>query len=176
MRWLAFLCCFLTASSATASNFKIATVDMGKLFKEYPGTRQAEKELAAFSKKKQRELADSQEILADFQKVLNGSKGKLSRKEKALTEKEFEAQTRKFEDEKNNMQDELAERDSAMTRILLDQIRDLVATVARKEGVDLVLDTNNVAGVNKIPDLTAEVLKAFPRMDSDPMDSNSKKP
>jgi outer membrane protein len=159
MRFLTLLFCFLAASSVMAKDFTIGVVDLQKLFKEYPGTATAQKKFNTFADAKKQDLLDAQKVLQDLQKEL--SSGKLSDKVKKEKQDEFQQQYQDLEDQKNHAQTEIANREQEMTQTLLGQIKDIVAKVADSEGVDLVLDSNNVVDVKVSVDLTADVLKKF---------------
>jgi len=159
MRFLTLLCCFLAASTVMAKSFVIGTVDLQRLFKEYPGTAAAQKKFNAFADGKKKDLLDSQKVLQDLQTEL--SSGKLSDKVKKEKQDEFQQQYQDLEDQKNHAQTEISNREQEMTQTLLGQIKDIVAKVADSEGVDLVLDSNNIVDVKTSVDLTADVLKKF---------------
>ena len=67
MRILSFLVCFfLMLSTAFAKDFKVATVDLAKLFSEYPGTKDAQDKFNAIAlQKKQKDIAGEEQDLQD---------------------------------------------------------------------------------------------------------------
>jgi outer membrane protein len=152
---------FLALSPVAAENFKVATVDMRTLFKEYPDTSRAQKKFEDLAREKERDLDDSNEALEDIRTQLAKSKNPLSRAERRRKEKELEEAIQDYEDEKNRIQNEMDERNQEMTRILTGRIREVVARIAKKEGWDLVLDSNDAVCAKFGTDLTGEVLRAF---------------
>lgn len=176
MRFLIPLFFFWAASAAGARDFTVATVDMRTLFKEYPGTFRAQQKFDDMAQEKKQDLADSEEALSDLQKELSAPKNTFSSKERRRKEKEFEEETQDYENEKNRIQAELDERNQEMTRLLMGRIRDVVSGIAKKEGVDLVLDSNDAVVVKGRMDLTDEVLRSFAGMKPDQTDLNSDGP
>ena len=177
MRFVALVCCLLIASMATAKDLKVGTVDLKKLFNEYPGTEKAQKKFKAFALKKQKDLSDPEEELTDLQKQLEGSSSVLSAKEKKKKAAEYQTKLREYAQLKNQITNDLAAKESEMTQGILDEIKAAVAGVARDKGVDLVLDSEKTVYVNGGTDLTEAVLKsgAYKNKDSDSDDSGSKK-
>ncbi len=157
-------------------DLRVATVDLQTLFKEYPGTLQAQKKFDEMAQEKKQDLADSEESLMDLQKELNNTKKAMSKKERSRKEKEFEEETQDYQNEKNTIQTELDDRNQEMTRLLMGQIKEVVAGIAQKEGVDLVLDTNDAVATKYQMDLTGEVLRSFVELKPDQTDLDSDTP
>jgi outer membrane protein len=173
MRFGVLICCFLAVSAAIAGNLKMAMVDMKTLFKEYPGTLQAQKNFEARAREKKEDLADSQQDLADLQDELNDPKSSLSRKERERKEKEFAEKSQNYQNEAKHIQLELDDQDNEMTLMLMGQIKDIVAQVAKKEDLDLVLDSDDAVDVKNGLDLTGEVLRTFANLTPEPTDAGA---
>lgn len=167
MRLIALLCCFLIASMVSAADIKIAVVDMQKLFNSYPGTQKAKDKLAAWEKKKQAELGPEKEELQDLQNDLTSSSSVLSEKEKARKKKEFEEKYTAFQQEAQEFEKEAASKESELTQNIVGEIKDLVASVAKNKGIDLVLDQDKTVYAKDAVDLTAEVSKSFKSSEKD---------
>ncbi len=173
MNFLACMICLWAVSAAVAKDLKVATVDMRTLVKEYPGTYQARKKFDEMAEEKRQDLADSEGILSELQKELDHPPKPLSKKERKRKEKELEAQTQDYLEESRLTQDELDKRNQEMTRLLTGQIKDVIAGIAQKEGVDLVLDSNDAVLGNRGRDLTDEALRAFAGLKPDQTDLDS---
>ncbi len=171
MRYLILSLCFLVSSSVMADGFTIATVDMQKLFKAYPGTVAAQKKFDAYTQKQKAELVDSQKILVKLQKELDGSTT-LSDSAKQDKLKAFQDESQNFQDEKTRIQTDLTAKEQEMTQTIVGKIKDIVSTVAQKDKVDLVLDNTDTLSVKGGVDLTDEVLVAFKNVSAD--DSSDK--
>jgi Skp family chaperone for outer membrane proteins len=176
MRSWALIFSFLAASAVSAEGLKVATVDMKTLFKEYPGSLEAQKKFEAQAREKKEDLADSQQDLADLQDELNDPKSHLSWKERERKEKEFAEDSQDYQNEAKHIQLELDDQDKEMTRILMDQIKDIVAQTAKKEDVDLVLDSNDAVNLKDGLDLTEEVLRAFANLKPEPTETGLSQP
>jgi len=172
MRYLILVICLLAASTVMADGFTIATVDMQKLFKDYPGTPPAQKKFDAYTQKQKAELVDSQKILVKLQKELEGNTT-LSDSAKQEKLKAFQDESQNFQDEKTRIQNDLAVKEQEMTQAIVGKIKDIVATVAKKDKVDLVLDASDTVNAKNAVDLTDEVLAAFKTVSAD-SDSSDK--
>jgi len=165
MRWIALLCCFLAASVVSARDFKIAVVDMQKLFNSYPGTQKAKDKLKGLEKKKMADLQDTAQELKDLEKELSDS-SVLSEKERKRKEKEFRDKKEAFDQDQADAQKELMNQESTMTQDIVDKIKTIVAGVAKDQGVDLVLDQDKTVYAKDAVDLTEDILKSFKKTDS----------
>ncbi len=176
MRFITLLCCFLIASLASAKDFKIATVDLQKLFKEYPGYDKAQKKFKDMAEKKQKDLQESAQDLQELQGEIKNSGSVLSAKQKKQKEAELKQKAHDLDLAESQARTYLASKESEMTQTLLDEIKVIVADVAKDKGADLVLDADKVVYINGGLDLTADILKSFKKMDVDTKDdSDSKK-
>ena len=174
MRFFTLLCCFLIAAAASAKDFKVATVDLQKLFKEYPGYNSAQKKFKDMAEKKQKDLQESAQDLQELQSELKSSSSVFSAKQKKAKEAELKQKAHDLDTAENEARTYLASKESEMTQSLLEEIKVIVAGVAKDKGVDLVLDGDKAVYVNGGTDLTDDILKSFKKVDSQD-DSGSKK-
>lgn len=175
MRSIALLCCFLIASLASAKEMRIGTVDLQKLFKEYPGTKKAQKKFTAMAEKKKKDLQDSEEELQDLQKELKRSGSVLSEKLRKQKETEYQTKAQNLAQLENQYRTDLAMKENEMTQSILEELKAIVAEVAKENGVDLVLDSEKTVYLKDGEDLTSIVLKKYKKTDSDPDEGSSKK-
>ena len=169
MRFFTLLCCFFVASVVMARDFTVGTVDLQKLFKEYPGTKKAQKKFNAMADKKKQDLTDAAEELRDLEKQLKDSGSVLSKKEMKQKQDEYTTKARAFQEQENQIQTDLAGKEQDMTQALLVDIKAIVAKAATKNGIDLVLDADKTVYAKNATDLTDEVMKNY--KDSDSSDS-----
>jgi outer membrane protein len=175
MRWIAMLCCFLAASFVSAKDLKIATVDLAKLFKEYPGTKAAQKKFTAMAERKKQDLTDSADELRDLKKQLDNSSSVLSSKQLRQKKQEYDRKAQNFAQQENQVQQDMQAKESEMTMSILDEIKVIVSGVAKDNSVDLVLDSEKTVYVKDGTDLTDQILKTFKKSDASKDDSGSKK-
>jgi len=162
MRFISlFLAAFLAAGLALAGDMKIATVDLQKLFKDYPGTQKAEDKLKDIEKKKVKELTPMEEDLKDLQNELQNNSSVLSAKEKKQKKELFGLKMDEYTKAKSQIAAELQTKESDMTQSVLGEIKGIIADVAKDKGFDLVLDSEKTAYVKGGIDLTDEVEKKF---------------
>jgi outer membrane protein len=167
MRRIALMCCFLVASVASAKDFKIAVVDMQKLFSSYPGTQKAKDKLVAWEKKKQKDMAPEKQELEDLNADLTNSTSVLSDKQKARKKKEFTEKYQAFQQEVQEFEKEETTKEGEMTQDIVDKIKKIVADVAKSKDVDLVLDQDKTVYAKDSVDLTADVLAAYKSVKDD---------
>jgi len=107
-----------------------------------------------------------------LQKELEGNTT-LSDSAKQEKLKAFQDESQNFQDEKTRIQNDLAVKEQEMTQAIVGKIKDIVATVAKKDKVDLVLDASDTVNAKNAVDLTDEVLAAFKTVSAD-SDSSDK--
>jgi outer membrane protein len=161
MRFISFfLAAFLVAGWTLAGDMKIATVDLQKLFKDYPGTQTAESKLKDIEKKKIKELTPMEDELKDLQNELQNNSSVLSKKEKQEKKELFGMKMDEYTKAKSQMQLDLQTKESDMTQTVLVEIKGIIAGVAKDKGYDLVLDSEKTAYVKGGSDLTDDVEKS----------------
>jgi outer membrane protein len=148
----------------------VGTVDLQQLFKEYPGTKAAEKKFNTMADKKKQDLTDAAEDLRDLEKELKDSSSVFSKKEMKAKQQEYATKAKAFQDQESQIQNELANKNQEMTQSLLTQIKAIVAKVAKNKGIDLVLDEDKTVYAKDATDLTADVLKNYKNSDSSDSD------
>lgn len=164
MRPITLLCCVLAASLvsfAQAKDVKVGTVDLKKIFQEYPGYEPAQAKFKALAEKKQKELSEPEQELGDLQKELESSSSVMSAKEKQKKTAQYKKLLEDYAQQKSQIQNELAAKENDMTMGLLDEIKAVVADVAKEKDIDLVLDSEKTVYVKDGTDLTDPVLKKF---------------
>jgi outer membrane protein len=177
MRFITLLCCFLFASVVSAKDFRLATVDMQKLFNSFPGTEKAKKKLEDLEEKKKEDLADSKQELIDLQKELGGDSSLFTEKQRMKKEKEYNDKLSAYNQQTEQIQKELMAEESEMTQNIVDQIKKIVADVAADKGIDLVLDSDKTVYAKDPVDLTSDITDRYKKMaDAESKDdSDSKK-
>ncbi len=154
---------------------KVGTVDLQKLFKEYPGTVKAQKKFNAMAKKKAADLKEAQEDLKDFATELRSSDSVLSAKQKRQKQNELDAKQNTYLQQENQIKMELAAKENEMTQSILEELKAIVASMAKDKGVDLVLDSEKIVYLNGGIDLTDAILKSYKKSDSDSSDDTGTK-
>ncbi len=177
MRFITLLCCFLVASVSVAKDLKVATVDLKKLFNEYPGTDKAKSKLKALADKEEKDLYDSDQAqsLKKLEKELSNSGSVMSDTKKKLKQEEYNTKLQALQKQENEIRSELADKETEMTQSLLDQIKTIVSKVAKDNGADLVLNAENTVYVKDGVDLTDAVLKNYKSLNLDTKDDSDSK-
>ncbi|MGH7739827.1 MAG: OmpH family outer membrane protein [bacterium] len=174
MRILGYLMCLcLMVSPVWAGNFKVATVDLAKLFGAYPGTKSAQDKFNAMAEKKQKSLEGMEQDLQDLSTDLKKQSSVLTSKQKSDKEYILKKKYQDYTDQKNKSLADLKAAENQMTDDILARIKTIVAKVAKDKGYDLVLDSEKTIVVNNPEDLTDAVIKAFPADASADSDDSS---
>ena len=175
MRYFTLLLCFLASSAVTAKDFTAATVDMQKLFKAYPGTLPAQNKFTALTQSRKKDLMASAKNLETLKEQLTGpDAGSLTSAERVAKGKEYDEQRQSLQDLQSQFQNELAQKEQEMTQAIVEKIKMVVSAIAKKDDVDLVLDTKDTESLQDGLDLTDEVLVSFKKVDSSSTDSSDK--
>jgi outer membrane protein len=167
MRFIAFLSCFLVASLAYTADLKIGVVDLQKLFKEYPGTKKAEKKFQDVAVQKQKDLKDSEEEITGLDQDLKNSSSVMSSKQKKKKQEELKQKYQDYIQTKSKLENELRAQEAQMTADILDEIKEVAAKVAKAQGLDLVMDSEKTIYAKSSTDLTDSILKEFKKLSSD---------
>ena len=150
-----FISAALAGSNTYAADYKIAYVDMAKVFGDYNKTKESEKTLDDKGKAKEadrKKLVDEVRKLKDEQALLS-DKAKAEKQgvidEKIKTLQDFDRKTR---------DDLLKERNDKLAAILKD-IEKVVTDYSKEAGYDFILDSRTILYGKESYDLTNEVLK-----------------
>ena len=168
MRSIIFLTVLSLASSAFARDYKTAVVDMAKIFNEYPGTQKAKEKLAKWEKQKTEDLSDTYQDLNDLNQELTKAKPALSEKIRAKKQREFDEKFADYKKRDAEVKNEIMEKENAMTQELVDEIKPIVAQVAKDKDIDLVLDSSKVIYNASQTDITPDILDRFKKIKDDP--------
>ncbi len=170
MRFITFLCCVMVASVSFAKDYKVGTVDLKKLFNEFPGKKAGDIKMKELIQEKQADLLPLKKDLEKLQTELESSSAVLTKAEKKEKQYEFQKKMDDFTTQQKQMQSELADKDTEMTEKLLDQIKVIIGKIAKDKGVDLILDSDKTVYARDAVDLTEDVLKSYkdlPAVDTD---------
>jgi outer membrane protein len=174
-RWVVFISCLFSFSLAQAKDLKVGTVDLQKLFTEFPGTKKAQDKFNELAKKKQKDLADFKQELTDLDKDLRKSSSVLTEKQRKDKQYMLQKKAEDYDRQQNEVLTELKGQENEMTQEILSQIKTVVATVAKEKGVDLVLDGEKAVYVRDGIDLTDSILKSYKTLDLDSKDDTDSK-
>jgi outer membrane protein len=173
------LCFLFQTSSAFGQQFKVASVDMSKVFSEYYKTKKAEAELKDRASACEKELRDQETALKKLSDDV--TKLKEDAENPAFTD-DKKAETRRLIDSKvsdgrikaQQLQDMVASRrkelDDQRNRVrvvLVDEIMKTVQEKAKKEGYSMVVDKTGLTSSGISPflyiqdslDITSDVIK-----------------
>jgi outer membrane protein len=144
----------LFAGVACAKEYKMAYVDLAKVFDEYKKTKDAEKVLEEKGKAKEGERTK----MIDELKKLKDEQALLSEKAKAEKQTLIDNKIKVLQDFDRKTRDELVKERNDMLGAILKDIEKVVSEYAKANGYDMVLNSRMLLYGADQYDLTAEVL------------------
>lgn len=159
--WLALLLGGVVAHAAAATDVKIATVDLKKVFDSYYKTKLADANIKDEANGLEKDLRalmeDHDKALTEYKKAIEESSNQaLSAEEREKRKKDAEGRLIKVNDLRQTVEqfkrtaDNNLEEKSRLTREkIYGDIRNVVNTLAKKMGYTMVLDTST--GIGRMP-------------------------
>ncbi|MBP7055988.1 MAG: OmpH family outer membrane protein [Candidatus Omnitrophica bacterium] len=140
---------------AYAKEYKIAYVDLAKVFDEYGKTKDSEKNLADKAKGKE----DARKAMVEELRKLKDEQALLSEKAKGDKQKVIDDKIKSLQDFDTKTRDELVKERNDMLGGILKDIEKVVTDFAKESGYDLILNSRMLLYGGEQYDLTAEILK-----------------
>lgn len=144
----------LACDKARAKDYKLAYVDLAKVFDEYSKTKDAEKGLEEKGKLKEAE----RNKMVDELRKMKDEQALLSEKAKADKQKEIDAKIKILQDFDMKTRDELMKERNDKLAVLLKEIETVINNMAKSKGYDMVLNSRTLLFGAPEYDVTAEVL------------------
>jgi outer membrane protein len=142
------------AGQACAKEYKIAYVDLAKVFDEYGKTKESEKKLEAKGKGKE---GDRMKMVDELRK-LKDEQALLSEKAKGEKQAVIDTKIKALQDFDRITRDELVKERNDMLGGILKDIEKVVTEYAKANGYDLVLNSRMLLYGGTEYDLTNEIL------------------
>jgi len=183
----------LNTTSAFGQTFKVASVDMSKIFSEYYKTKKAEADLKDRTNACMKELQDQEAILKKLSEEVNKLKeqaenpaftdDKKSENRKLIESKVSEGRIKaqQLNEMAQSRKKELDEQKNRVRSVIVDEITKLIQEKAKKEGYSLVIDKTGLtlSGVSPFIyiqdslDITSEVIKLLNGSNTAPASSGA---
>lgn len=141
-------------SPACAKEYKIAYVDLAKVFDDYKKTKESEKNLADKAKGKE----DDRKAMVDELRKLKDEQALLSDKAKGDKQKVIDVKIKTLQDFDTKTRDELVKERNDMLGGILKDIEKIVTAYAKENGYDIILNSRMLLYGGEQYDLTNEVL------------------
>lgn len=151
----AFSLFFGISQKAYAKEYKLAYVDLGRVFDEYKETKVSEKALEEKGKAKE---ADRKTLVDDLKK-LKDEQNMLSDKAKAEKQGAIDAKVKALQDFDTKARNELMKERNDRLNAIMKDIEKIVTDYAKENGYDMVLNSRTLLYGGEQYDLTAEILK-----------------
>lgn len=140
---------------------KIGYVDVRAVLAESKSGKQFRAELDKYVKDKQATLKKEEEKLVTLKQSLEKDALTLSDAQKQQKQKEFQAKVQALQKMAQDADRELRQKDSEYTNKALEQVRQIIAEVAKEENINLVLSRNEVLFGDEAMNLTAKVTQKY---------------
>lgn len=144
----------LAPEIACAKEYKIAYVDLAKVFDDYKKTKDSEKDLADKAKGKE----DARKAMVDELRKLKDEQSLLSDKAKADKQKVIDAKIKTLQDFDMKTRDDLLKERNDMLGGILKDIEKVVTAYAKENGYDFILNSRMLLYGGEQYDLTNEIL------------------
>ncbi|MDD5495683.1 MAG: OmpH family outer membrane protein [Candidatus Omnitrophica bacterium] len=138
-----------------AKEYKMAYVDLAKVFDEYKKTKEAEKSLADKGKVKEEE----RKKLVDEVRKMKDEQAFLSEKAKAEKQTAIDDRITKLQDFDRKTREELMKERNDMLGGILKDIEKVVSDYSKENGYDMVLNSRMLLYGKEDLDVTNDVLK-----------------
>ena len=144
----------LACDKARAKEYKLAYVDLAKVFDEYGKTKDAEKGLEEKGKVKEAE----RKKMVDELRKMKDEQALLSEKAKADKQVELDAKIKVLQEFDLKTRDELMKERNDKLAVLLKEIEVVINNLAKSKGYDMILNSRTLLFGAPEYDITAEVL------------------
>ena len=145
---------------------KIAVVDVQRVIVEVKQGKKAMNKLKAEATKKEKSLKAKSAALVQEQKdIENMAKNPAADREKARAKyQEFMKAYQAFQVETQKMRQELAEKEQKEAKKIYEKIQVVISKIVKKEGFDVVLNSNAVVYVPSSSDITNQVIREYDKV------------
>lgn len=148
-----------TSVAAPAKSMKIAVVDTQRIMKESLAAQDAKRQLEALTDKYHKDVTKQEDELGKKEKELGTQKNVLSADAFEQKRKEFKDQyvaaQHKVQNDREKLDKSLVD---ANTKIQ-NAVKDIINTIAKQQGIDVVMPLNNTFYTNPSFDITDDVKK-----------------
>jgi len=145
--------------AALAKEYKIAFIDLAKVFDEYSKTKQADKVMSEKGKAKEAERSKFVEEIRKLREELTGKQAILNDKAKAEKQAVIDQKIKDLQEFDRKAREELIKQRNDTVGEILKDIEKVVTDYSKQEGYDVVLNSRMLLYGNEQLDLTGEVLK-----------------
>ena len=160
-RMLGFLMVSLVLSAPALAETKIGYVDVRAVLTESKAGKAHREELEKYIKDKQAALKKEEEKLNALRQSLEKEALTLTDAQKQQKQKDFQEKVQTLQKTAQEADRDLRQKDTEFTNKSLEVIRQVVADVAKAEGVNMVLGRGEILFADAGMDLTAKVTEQF---------------
>lgn len=149
------------AAPLAAEDVRIGYVDMRQVLTQSEAGAQAKREIEGAIQERQEGLRRDEQRLRELQQDFEKNKLLLSEEQRSAREQEFQQELREFQQARAAAQREVETREREYTRRMLPVVREVIAGLAKENGLTLVFEKNEMPVLYAAdgPDLTEEVIR-----------------
>jgi outer membrane protein len=149
----------LSGLAVSAAELKIGAVSISKILSQAPQADQANKRLQKEFEPRQKALKDTENSLRAMQQRLDKDGAVMSDSQRRNLERDLRTQTREFQRAMEEFRDDLNIRRNDELGKFQQQVLQVVNSLAKDEGFDLILNEGAVVYASQAIDITDKVLK-----------------
>ena len=141
----------------------VAFIDLQKALSLSDAGVKAKADIGQQVKKYEAKISTEQEALKEMKKELDKQAVLLSDEARSKKEREFQQRAKEFQRFTKDVQDELRQKDSDMSKRIIEEILEVTRKLGKEKGYSIVFELSNsgLIYVDEKVDLTDEVIKAY---------------
>lgn len=168
VRWIVIVCFVLGAiltGAVQAADLKIAKVTLLDVYNKSVRIKNFTEEIQQLQIAHQAKETTLSGEIKKLRDQLQAGKGTLSKEQQDNLNLQIQAKDEELENERMTLRAEMSLRQQSLQNVVIPQIREVVAKIAKAEGYTLVITEQSVLYVSEaIPDITEKVAKALDEM------------
>tara|TARA_B100002051_G_C16661337_1_gene599281 strand:+ start:769 stop:1254 length:486 start_codon:yes stop_codon:yes gene_type:complete len=141
--------------------FKLATVDMDTVLKTSPKAASLKADLEKQFGERNKQIAAQAKALQDEFQNYDKNKAILSADKLDKMKKDIQVKGAALQQSKQQFQQDLSARQMQISNQMIDGIKNKIASIAKKDGFDLVLPSAIVLYSGDVSDITPQVVKSL---------------
>ena len=158
----------LPTISFAVDPFKIGCIDLQKVLYESEAGKKAKSDIDALIKSKQSALDEKRKVIEKLRGELEKQASVLSPEAKKSKQDELEKMEREYLRVAQDSDTEVRKKDNELRDIILKEILELVNKVGNEEGYTLIIERGTVLYLDKVIDITDEVIKKYNELKTKP--------
>lgn len=159
--WLIVVCTGLVGTAQAEEKLRVGVLDMRKVMMESKPGQQYRAELEKMVKERREKLTKEESGLKSLQEKFEKDKLVMNDKQKEQRQKEIDDKAAALQKALQEAQQQVSKRDSELSGEARNAVTEIIADVAKKEKLSMVVDRNQFVWAEEQVDITDQVAKAY---------------